>query len=281
MTKYAQIWGAGTGDTLRSFYWDGQYAALEELGSDDTCDIFLPALNPYNYEFFSWHPAREKLNIVQLPYFTPDQDEEMRRKYGVPQDGSYTPLPRSTKPVVFYPSPEDEAVFDDRLLEDQHPFDSPPYENYIVHACGAGTPDRSIPSMVQKKIRCVTEEIPWHFDVSVGRSFERGGGRWEPDMKVDLDLVDDLSLPGVCKLVQGATGVVCCHSMVSMLCWLEKIPQLLLYPQEVLERHFRSVDMWSWGANAGHCVHGTFDEFSVRGDEMISEFLTMMKAGEK
>lgn len=281
MTNYVHIGGGAAGDLLRSFYWDQWYSSLDAMEPEDTCTIYLPSLNPFTSEFFKWHPKASQIKAVQLPYFTPDEDEEMRRKYGVPLEGGYQPLPRSTKPVVFYPSPEDEAVFDDQLLEHQHPFDSPPYENYIVYACGAGTPDRSIPSMVQKKIRCVTEEIPWHFDVSVGRSFERGGGRWEPDMKVDLDLVDDLSLPGVCKLVQGATGVVCCHSMVSMLCWLEKIPQLLLYPQEVLERHFRSVDMWSWGATNGLTVHATFDEFSLRPQEYIDRFLSLMKAGDR
>lgn len=272
--KYTTIWGAGAGDQIRSFYWDGQYAALEELGPNDTCGIFLPSLNPASHEFFSWHPAREKLNVVQLPYFTPDQDEEMRRKYGVPMEGDYIPLPRSTKPVVFYPSPKDNREISEVGIE----MDRQSYDDYIVFSSSAGTPDRNLSGLM---ISECYQAIEGYYCIATGRIFDRGDGRGEVYGDADRTLINRLSLPGTCKLLEGASGLVTCHSALSMLAFLIHKPQLLLYPEEVRHRHFLQPDMWSFGASESICVHGTFEDFEKNGAEMVDRFLQAMKAGSK
>jgi ADP-heptose:LPS heptosyltransferase len=73
--------------------------------------------------------------------------------------------------------------------------------------------------------------------------------------------VDQLSVPGTAVLLQGALGLVTCHSALNILGWHLGIPQLLLYPDAVRDRHFRRKDQWSFGADNGKTWHSTFQEF--------------------
>lgn len=277
----AVICGGGAGDVIREMFWDGWYQGLDLMAPDDSCDIYIVSHSPFVGELFQWHPRASQIRVHSLGYWCPDEDSDKRREYGVPQDGDYEPMLRGTGPIEFYPSPQDEEIFDYRLSDWRHPFDNLPNTDYIVYACGAGTMDRAISSVTQKQIRQVTSRINGCFDVAVGRSYERGDGRWEPDMSVDLDLVDDLSLAGVCHLAQGSSGIVCSHSALSMLAFLIHKPQLLLYPEEVRQRHFLQPDMWSFGASSPEVVHGTFEDFEKNGTEMVDRFLQAMKVGSK
>jgi hypothetical protein len=85
-----------------------------------------------------------------------------------------------------------------------------------------------------------------------------------------VELVDRLTVPGTARLVQQAAGVVCCHSSISMLAWMERKPVLLLYPESTYETFIQPRTLWALGVDYPETVHGRFDEYD---DEMRGRFL--------
>ncbi len=90
-----------------------------------------------------------------------------------------------------------------------------------------------------------------------------------------MSLVDALSVPGLAALLESAVGVVACHSAVSMLSWLMRKPQLLLYPQSVYERHVVPGDQWTFGISFSECRHARFDDPHI--EALAADFFGNLK----
>jgi len=100
--------------------------------------------------------------------------------------------------------------------------------------------------------------------VITGRSYDRHGRselrKW-PQAEGDIiDVVDRLSVPGTCALVQASAGLVTCHSALNLLGWHLRKPQLLLYPRSAWERHIRVPDQWAFGIGYPETVHAAFED---------------------
>ena len=55
------------------------------------------------------------------------------------------------------------------------------------------------------------------------------------------------------------------------------VPQLLLYPDRVWDRHSRHKDQWSFGIDNGRTFHGRFSEWEVRRTDLIQEFSNLLR----
>lgn len=282
MTNYTWVIGGGAGDIIRDFYWKGQYAALEELKPEDTCDIHILSHNPFVEEFFHWHPKTIQLTVKSWGYVVPDEDEVKRKEFDIPLEGTYRELPCSAKPVTFYPNPGDMQVleFFDAVHEKYGTV------GYCMSSIAAGDYDRTFPQDIKVLLEGLLDEktdFRQYINLAVGRNFKRGDrledvaslGNW------NVGMVDCLSLSGTCKLLEGAAGLITCHSVLSMLAFLIHKPQLLLYPETVRQRHFLHPDMWSFGASSPECVHCTFDDFEKNPQHYIDRFLTVLKEYKK
>jgi ADP-heptose:LPS heptosyltransferase len=218
------------------------------------------------------------MSVRNLGYWLGEQDAEMRRRHYLPPYSAAKPmvLRDMTTAPVFYPSLEDLEVLRSELGTDHH--------RAVVFSPCAGLPDRDIPAPIVEKLALMTVEAGF-VPVFVGRTYDRfeRGERWRsgvPDGCVNL--IDRLSVPGVAALAQATLGSVCCHSAVSMLGWYLRKPQLLLYPQSVVERHFTNRDQWSFGLSFQECFHECFEEatWEVQADAFL-DFLTQRSATTK
>ncbi len=59
-----------------------------------------------------------------------------------------------------------------------------------------------------------------------------------------------------------------------MLAWMERKPQLLLYPQSLYDTFIRPRTQWAIGVDYPETVHGLFDEY---GDHMLEQFLARVQ----
>jgi len=129
-------------------------------------------------------------------------------------------------------------------------------------ALAAGLPERSVPEALAREI--VRRLAPGFRLVITGRSYDRHGRselrKW-PQAEGDIvDVVDRLSVPGTCALVQASAGLVTCHSALNLLAWNLRKPQLLLYPRSAWERHIRVPDQWAFGIGYPETVHAAFED---------------------
>jgi hypothetical protein len=267
-------YGGGLGDVLDQLYYRGSYSYLNLLKPGMRAKVAVISHNPFVKELFAWHPKREHIEVVDCGYWHgAEADLECRRKFNLPGPGALNRLPE--KPpgddaVTFYPSPEDKKVLDE-VLGDGRPV--------IALALAAGLPERNIPLPIAKAlINDLSDVSPsQNFRlVLTGRTYERHG-RGEPRMhdpntelgqamarqlgeEAPLDLVDRLSVPGTCALLQASAGLVTCHSALNLLAWHLRKPQLLLYPRSVFERHIAKPDQWAFGIGYPETVHALFED---------------------
>ncbi len=249
--NYYLEYGGGLGDVFYQMYQDGSYSVLDELGSDDRITVVLITHNPYVRELFDYHPKAKQIEVKDLGYWLPEQDLEMRKHHGLPL--LKPPLPVSSKHVEFYPAPSDFPIIEQ--------FCGKPY---IVFSVSAGLPDRDVPMDLTKNL--VREvRVRSLLPVFVGRNFNRfGRSEYRPEGDDLIDLIDKLTVPGVASVVQGAAGVVCCHSAISILSWLLRKPQLLLYPQSAYQQHIIHRDQWAFGIDFPECWHARFDNPDIK-----------------
>lgn len=260
---YDLEYGGGLGDMFYQLYERSSYNVLRDLAPGDTAQVVLVVLNPFAHELFAHHPKRDQFVVRTEGYWAPANDVAERQARGLAPAGANYRLPVKTGGVEFYPSPEDQA----RL-------DALP-ERYLVLAAGAGSPDRSFPDAL---VRDVVEELRLGSRlpvVAVGRSYERDG-RSEPVMPPTvINYVDQLSVAGTAKLVQRAAGLVTAHSALNLLGWCERVPQLLLFPQSVLDHHAVNgkYDQWLFGAQYPNTVCARFDDYTP---EHVRRFLGVL-----
>lgn len=231
--------GGGLGDVIHQVFTDGGYRSLEALLPHERVKVGIISHNPACASLFDHHPKRAQLDIVTPGYWCPEDDAKMRRIHELPR---YNGTPIDDRlPVRFYPSPE-EALALAKITR---------LKRLVVLAPNAGEPDRDIPFSIMSAILKRLWQDDW-VPVQVGYDYDRNGrppeqryGRIFPGPFIDL--VGFLSVPATLDLVAKASGVITCHSAVNMMAWYQQRRQLLLYPNHVLERHFRRPDQWSFG----------------------------------
>jgi hypothetical protein len=120
---------------------------------------------------------------------------------------------------------------------------------YIVIAPEAGTTDRCIPADIVDNITRRIENL---------KSWAITRRR---HILVDAYILDPerYSVPESLGIIQRSLGIVCAHSAMSMFAAYNNIPQLLLYPDYVLEKHIWKRDQWSWYVDNDQVFHATFD----------------------
>lgn len=236
----------GLGDIFTRMYADGGYRFLDDLTPRDLVTVAVISHNPFAFEIFSHHPRAAQIDLRTLEYWLPHDDAIMRVRHRLPTKIWRYPI--ANRPVRFYPFPGDDAVL--RELDGRR---------FVAFAVSAGLPDRDIPTGIVDDL-AKRAHARGYRPVFVGRGYDRHGRReYRPDAAQGLDLVDRLSVPGVARALQGAAGLVSCHSALSMLAWLTRKPQLLLYPQSVRERHIQRRDQWAFGVDFPECRHGLVD----------------------
>ena len=271
--QYYLEFGGGLGDIFQQIYQGGEYAALERLAPGETVTVALVTHNPYAQELFAHHPKRAQLDVRALGYWLPEQDAENRRRLALPGGGAREALrvPRRGDAVRFYPSAADEEVLASiaqRAAGEGRPV--------VVFSLSAGEPYKSIPRLlVPPLVDAVTAAgcLP----VFVGRTYERNfreelKGPW---LTRGIDAIDRLSVAGTARLVQQASGIVTCHSSINMLGWMERRPQLLLYPRALYDTFIRPRTQWAIGIDYPETVHGLFDDCNGR---MLERFLMTVES---
>lgn len=275
MSSYYSELGGGLGDVFQMLYETGFTEALNHpdyLKPDDTITIAIISHNPHVAELFANHPKRSQMAILQLPYWTPEENESKRRQYNLPpfSDHPYQMRPTLWKlgpgEVQFYPS-----RFDALALANIE--DAARGCPLVVFSVSAGLKHRNFPGAITTSLLRNVEEAGF-LPVLVGRRYERFD-REEivPEESCAVNALDLLTVPGVAQLVQKSAGVVCCHSSINMLASYERKPQLLLYDDATAERHFRQVDQWSFMQDFPEVTHGTFARFLEGDGEMMARFL--------
>lgn len=255
--EYYLEYSGGLGDVFSQMFHGGSYNVLRDLEPNDHAIVALITHNPHTRELFDYHPKVSQIEVRDLGYWLPDQDLVMRQQLGLP---FHKPdLPRKESVVEFYPAPKDLAVL--------MPFNG---KRYVVFSVSAGLPERDIPEelvieLVRQAHACSL--LP----IFVGCNYSRlGRSEFRPKGENVVDMIDKLTVPGVCQLIQDAAGIVCCHSSVNILAWLLRKPQLLLYPQSVYERHIANHDEWAFGIDYPECRHTIFGNLEIM--QMAEEF---------
>lgn len=262
-------YGGGLGDVWQGMYTRGSYNVLRDLEPDETATVALACHNPFARELFEWHPKRNQLELLDLGYWDVRDDAEHRGKHKLPRRGALGRLPEKPngpRDIEFYPSPEDLDVF--KELATTRPIRQDGGQ-FVVFSASAGEPDRNLPPAIVRQIleRLHQENVPV---IAVGRSYARND-RVEQAIECDLpnfiNLIDRLSTPGTAFLLSRATGIVTCHSALSLLGWYMAKPMLLLYSKPSYERHIvprngrKGPDQWAFGIENGRTVHCLFEQF--------------------
>ncbi|HEX8913935.1 MAG TPA: TylF/MycF/NovP-related O-methyltransferase, partial [Humisphaera sp.] len=259
--EYYLEYGGGLGDILNGIFRDQGYRSLGAMVAGDQTTVGLITHNPFAHELFEWHPKRAQLDVRQLPYWQPHEDAVQRPRHMLPSAQRH-PSGRVEPSVTFYPSPTDLRLLDEL-----------PSTGYVVLAASAGLPDRSIPRPLIDQIVADVTADGLHV-VLTGRTYDRHGRSEHRPREQDrvIDLIDKLSVPGTAEAVRRSRGVVSCHSAINLLGWHLRKPQLLLYPQSVVDRHFRHHprDQWSFGLDREETVHAEFAQFDRK---LVGDFL--------
>jgi hypothetical protein len=268
--------GGGLGDIFNQMYLRFQYNILADLGPKDNARVGIISHNPFIGELFRWHPKRSQMEIIECGYWHQSDEAVNRIKWNLPALG-FCPLPEKKGPIEFHISDIEQNTLN-KLLGSLG-------KTFVVISAAAGLPDRNLPDSILASVFKLGLDCPL---VLVGRNYERCGRREvDPARIVELlnndratcvhNVVDQFSVPAIAKLVQASSGIITCHSALSILGWHLRKPQLLLYPESVRVRHFITKDEWSFGSAFAETVHGTFDEYS----EMLAiRFFNLIKSPE-
>lgn len=251
--------GGGLGDVIHQMYDRGYY---NHLLTQHAADVALISHNPFVHEILAWHPNLDKLRVRSLGYWDMKDDAMNRKKYGIPGGREWMP-DHAAKNVTVFPSPDDEENlegFRGRIKE----------RPYIVVAASAGEPDRTIPLAILREAIRPLREMGMAI-VITGRTYERNGRREDyAGCLEDQCLIDILSVPGTLRLLEGAAGLVTCHSALNIAGWHLRIPQLLLYPASVHHRHIAKRDQWAFGIGFEECFHECWENLGDEKDNLGS-----------
>jgi len=251
--------GGGLGDIINQIYLSGNYQFLDKLSKDNTADIYIISHNPYAPELFKWHPNSEFINIHECGYWHPLDNDKKRPELGIPM--RISPVAKLSSDIVFYNNSDDKKILSSFLNE-----------KFIVLSASAGELHRNIPISILDNIVLKFNELGIAI-VTVGRDYSRVL-REEVRTFGTIDLINKLSIPGTLNLIKMSVGLITCHSALNLYAWHINKPQLLLYPEDVKNRHFLVKDQWSFGKDFENTVHCTFDNYNMA--EHLSKFINII-----
>jgi hypothetical protein len=272
--QYYLEYGGGLGDVFAQLYYRGSYNVLRDMESTDTADVFLITHNPHVKELFDYHPNKNRINVHDLGYWQDGPrpeggtiDSHMREINGMHEPNYvWAHLPLKDSIVRFYPSPEDSILI--KTIR----------EPYILFNPGAGMNERNFPDEIINNLLDKLTKTNFQI-VVVGKNYERNGKKEPlvPDKYNVINFTDKLTVPGTAALVQNCAGLVATHSALNMLGWMERVTQLLLYPQVVLDSHMKegNPDRWMAGASFPETVHNLFSNYT---DEMFDKFMAIAES---
>lgn len=251
--RYCEF-GGGLGDILNGVFLTDQYVNLDSLQLHERAKVCVASHNPFAKELFLWHPKRDRIDLMDVGYWLPGDDEKNRARLGLPTNRHVTLRPNPHPNVTFYPSPED-------LPKIHH---TKELGKYIVFSTVAGEPFRDIPlSLAEAAINLCIEA---GFKVIlVGRNYDRFGRkehRFSPRNGL-VDMIDLLTVPGTAALLVGSSGVFCCFSSIAILAWGLRKRTMLLYPPETTKAYIGPIsNPWTWGIFFETTVHMEFSDYT-------------------
>jgi len=225
--KYIEYKG-GLGDIIRHIYDENSdtYEGLIRLAPHERITIGFICANPGVKELVLWHPKRSQIDIFSIEYQDPWLAEQ-RIVHGLPE--IWSPYNVRRGPIFFYPNPADHPTLVNVLR----------FRPYIVIAASASVDNRNFPVEITERVVSVAIRHGYSI-VTVGRNYENwnswGGRRFmNPHQEVRVaardgvfDTIDRLSFPGTARIVEMASGVVCCNSAIMHLSWCMKKPTFAL-----------------------------------------------------
>jgi hypothetical protein len=224
-SRYLEFYG-GLGDIFNHIHWLPCYGALDDVG-DEPVTIVVSSHNPYAHELFHHHPRSDQFTIINLGFCADLNTDPKRAALGFRMGGCEHKWP--LRGVKFFAAPADEWIAAGAKKR------SP----YIVFAAAASDMPRTVPDpVVQDACRRAAKR---GFMVAVvGRNYKHDYYDWTMNIERKefvltgpnvVDLVDRLTVPGVARLVEGASGVFTAHSSVCHLAWHIGRPVFLLYDE--------------------------------------------------
>jgi len=262
--RYHEFWG-GLGDILNHVYWLPCYGALPSMKEGERAFITVSSHNPHAHELFLWHPKAAQITICNIGFHCSFQDPSSRDPLKLPRGGCFHSLPGG--PVEFYPHPSDGPAIDDaRGLG-----------RYLIFACASAEQDKYVPQPIVDAAAARALAAGWSI-VVLGRNyihhlydFPRDTNSWRKEVRIApsggvLDLVDRLTVPGVMKVIQGATGVFTAHSAVCMASYNMKKPTFVLYNEFAKKTYLpKPGEPWQGyfhGAGNPNCENAWFPEYT-------------------
>ena len=254
--RYYTEYGGGLGDIFNQIYRWGTYPMLECIAPEDHVDITFICHNPAIGELLQWHSKRSQFTIYTPGYCQPREIAEFKKQHQLPTCKPNLPMiPADVTDIHFFSNPEEADTLSAAMSEP-----------YVVFAPSAGMQNRNIPDALLDPVQLgVLHNTPLRI-VHVGKNYGRDYRVEPPVMQHDrvLDMVDKLSIPATAKLVEGSAGVITSHSALNILAWHLRKPQLLLYPQSVVDRHRMgpNPDEWMFGIEFPETTHCLFDQYT-------------------
>ena len=243
---YYVEYGGGLGDIFQQMYAHGTYTSLQALRPDEGATVTLITHNPFAPELFANHPKRAQLQICAPGYWLPEHDSANRRRLSLPPFSSRW-LTRRVRAAARAP---------DVLSDGRRRGGDPDCER---RGPTGGTADRRVRGE-RRRAAQVAAAAARGADCRRRRGGRLLAGVRRPHLRAQLprraqgfsaglgvELVDRLTVPGTAQLVQEAAGVVCCHSSISMLAWMERKPVLLLYPDSTSTTRSSGLARWALG----------------------------------
>lgn len=220
----------GIGDMLMAIFQSDVYTYLETLKSP-TVEIIGIEINPHLHEIFTHHPNRKNLLLSWAGLDDFPLDEAWRLRNNVAPFRTWRP--RTTE-VVFYPSPEDEAVLSAL----------PP--RYACFAISAGHPERNLPPEISRSMAdaCLAVGIT---PVYIGRNYKLTSGlcsheHREMEPGAGINLVDKLTLPGSLACIERAAVTFSAYSSAMLMAQFRKKPVFVAYPDKLHNLMFHDVN---------------------------------------
>lgn len=259
--------GAGLGDQITLAFTSDRYNCLERLEPREQVTIVLMSHNPFSKELFQWHPKAKQMIVRDLGFWWPKDDAERRAFHKLPTAQPF--VYQRQESCRFYPSPEDGQTLG--YLGS--------LGGYVIVNAAAGGIDRNIPvEICERSIDLILKR--GYTPVVIGRTY--GSNRAEVAVRERpgvVNLIDGLSVPGTALALQGAAGVLCCHSAICLLSWYLKRPVFLMYPEHVKVREFdREAHQYTFGKDYATTRHMQFSEYTP---QKFEQFLSILKPPQK
>lgn len=261
--------GGGLGDVVNQCYLTGNYAALDHL--EQVTPILILCHNRFCREIFTQHPKHELFDLLDVRYggypAFPDGFDEVALRHELAASG-YTVLHDAVAPrrqdVVFHPGERDRPVLDALPAE------------FIAFQPFGGTSDRDLPLHIIEAVDDCAARLGVPL-VVIGRNYERIGKDTREaftSAHAATNCIDQLSVPGTIALVQRASLFVGSHSSMNIVAWHNRVPNYILFPEHIRDKHFRpgQRDDWSFGRDYPETRLDLFSAFSA---ETIARLLAI------